>query len=91
MKVGDDIDIEDYDELAVIEFKSGEGYVLVLCNNSSHFLVATRHSDDGRTFKHQLVREFSYADAICTEQGQEETGFQYELAVKLATSTALAR
>jgi len=82
MKIGDFFSPNGYDVVATMQYENGD--LLVLGNNSSHFLVAEKEYEsmtDGEPQQVKLIGSFPYTDDWVTS---------LETALVFTTSTAIA-
>lgn len=83
MKIGDRIGWQLYEQVAQASFAEGTGRVMVLCNNSSHYLVAEIASE--HETEANLVKSYPYYDQ------PENTRYVYGQALTAMAARALER
>lgn len=92
MEVGEKFDIDGYVVSAKIGYNSDMGEVLVVHNESSHFLVATRDIRDGEPDPlSTFVESFRYDAGHKSAEDDDEVTFQYGRALRKAVQIALQR
>lgn len=92
MEIGELFHGGGYDQSARINFADEDGYVLVMHNNSSHFIVATRDESIEIANDYMFVQSFDYSKATSVdEDGFSEVRFQYRRALGKAVQVALER
>src|SRR5580765_5152646 len=96
MKLGDLMNIQGFELVAKIDFASGEGQVVVMHNNSTHFLVASITDNDGEWKKykpdHQYRFEgsFDYGTPCARVDDEDQLQFEIKYQYRRALGQALA-